>query len=228
MTTKTILCLANSVKRGNHCVAGIELLPGGAIGGWIRPISTGPEDAVLWQEQTYSNGGSAQVLDIMNVPLIAAQPEGCQTENWLLDPHQRWTRTGQLTAQHLRPFVQDPPTVFPNGWHTGPGWNDEIPNGIADAHAGSLVLLDVPAVEIRVFASQYDNRLKVQARFEHRGERYWLLITDPMIRAQYLPAGAGRYQLGPCFLCVSVGKPFPKKSGEICRYKLVAAVIRQQ
>ncbi|WP_404990043.1 dual OB domain-containing protein [Burkholderia cenocepacia] len=45
METKRIICLANSRKRAEHCVAGIEVLRGGRLGGWIRPIGSGWEHA---------------------------------------------------------------------------------------------------------------------------------------------------------------------------------------
>ena len=37
-TVKRIVCLANSRMPGGNCVAGKEVLVGGKIGGWIRPV----------------------------------------------------------------------------------------------------------------------------------------------------------------------------------------------
>ena len=69
---------------------------------------------------------------------------------------------------------------------------------------------------------------RVQANFQHRGIRYALWVTDPVIERDYKARADGTYTIGECCLCVSLGEPLQKQNGESCRYKLVAAVIQRE
>ena len=91
-TTKRIVCLANSRKRGGRCIAGKELLVGGLAGAWVRPVSNRENEAVDDGERQYRDGTEPAVLDVIDVPLIEARPKGHQQENWLLNPDHYWTR----------------------------------------------------------------------------------------------------------------------------------------
>ncbi|HIC7214030.1 dual OB domain-containing protein [Burkholderia stabilis] len=227
MVTKRIICFANSHKRGAHCVAGREILPGNVLGGWIRPIGTGPEDALLYAEQAYADGSSPRILDLLDVHLTDHRPAGCQTENWFVDTSQRWVRIGRYQPNDMAPLVESPETLFENVGDTYAGLNDEIPNVIADARPGSLMLIQVPQLEIHVIPGFNVGTTKVQARFEYRGARYWLTVTDPAIKAEFQPRGVGAHNLGECLACISLAMPFNPNDGPVYyRYKLVAGIVR--
>ena len=49
-TTKRVICLANSRKGGQRCVAGRELIEEG-VGGWLRPVSGSDGSIGLWERQ---------------------------------------------------------------------------------------------------------------------------------------------------------------------------------
>lgn len=227
MVTKRIICFANSYKRGAHCVAGREILPGNVLGGWIRPIGTGPEDALLYGEQAYADGSSPGILDLLDVHLVDHRPTGCQTENWLVDSTQRWVRVNRYQPADMLGLVENPETLFENVGDTYAGLNDEIPNVTADSRPGSLMLVQVPQLEIHVIAGFNAGTTKVQARFEYRGARYWLTVTDPAIVSEFKPRGIGTHNLGECLICISLAMPFNPNNGSVYyRYKLVAGVIR--
>ena len=61
---------------------------------------------------------------------------------------------------------------------------------------------------------------RVQGRFKHAGNRYYLWVTDPVYERQYLAKLDGDYQIGECFFTVSLGEPY----GGAC-YKLIASII---
>jgi hypothetical protein len=227
VVTKRIICFANSIKRGAHCVAGREILPGNVLGGWVRPIGTGAEDALLFGEQAYGDRTSPRILDILDVHLAEHRPVGCQTENWLVDSTQRWVKVGQYQPADMVGLVENPETLFENAGDTYAGLNDEIPNVTADARPGSLLLVQVPELEIHVIAGFHAGATKVQARFEYRGIRYWLTVTDPVVKAEFQPRGIGAHNLGACLVCISLAMPFNPNDGQVYyRYKLVAGVIR--
>lgn len=67
--TKKILYLANFRKEGGRCVAGKEVLSGGQLGGWIRPVSARTKEEISEKERAYKDGGTASVLDIIRIPM---------------------------------------------------------------------------------------------------------------------------------------------------------------
>jgi hypothetical protein len=226
---KRILCLANSKKMSGRCVAGREVLANGS-GTWIRPVSARPSEEVSEDERQYQDGSDPRILDIIDIPLIRHQPHACQTENWLLDPDYYWTRVRQVGWSELKHYVESPPTLWTNGRSTINGSNDEIPRADADALPGSLYLIYVPSLELRVFApgTAYNNpKRRVLADFRYRGVRYAFWVTDPVIERDYKALSDGTYQVGESYLCVSLGEPF-RKGEEEFRYKLIAAIIQRE
>lgn len=226
---KRILCLANSKKMSGRCVAGREVLAK-SPGPWIRPVSERASHEVSEDERQYDDGSDPRVLDIIDVPLIRHQPHACQTENWLLDPNYYWTRIRQVGWGELRSYIESPPTLWTNGRSTFNGSNDEILCPEADELPGSLYLIHVASLEIRVLApgAAFNNpKRRVLADFWYRGVHYAFWVTDPVIERIYKARSDGTYQVGESCLCVSLGEPF-RKGEEEFRYKLVAAVIQRE
>src|ERR1700680_4959168 len=91
---KTIICLANSRKIGGRSVAGKEIA-GGKIGSWIRPGSGRAGGGQSEEDRRFENGQEPRLLDIIRIPMIEARPQGCQTENHLIDESQYWTKEGE-------------------------------------------------------------------------------------------------------------------------------------
>lgn len=90
----------------------------------------------------------------------------------------------------------------------------------------SLRLLRVDRLELAVFAPGEafgNSKRRVQGRFSHAGRRYALWITDPTYERRYLGKINGRYELGACYLTVSLGEPY----NNAC-YKLIAAIIEAE
>jgi hypothetical protein len=75
-----IICLANSRKHGNRCIAGLER----ATRRLIRPVSTLCDGAIPPEAQRV-NGLDVSLLDVLEVPLADTGPDyGFQPENRLL------------------------------------------------------------------------------------------------------------------------------------------------
>jgi len=220
---KRIVCLANSRKDSGRCLAGKEWSTDADPGSWIRPVSDRLDEEVSEHERQYKDGSDPQILDIIDVPLKSATPKAYQSENWLLDPDQYWKHIGRATWNDLGRLADNPAVLWRNDSSTQAGLYDRVSESDAQKLDSSLYLLYVSKLTVIVFApgEAYGNsKRRVQADFKHRGVRYQLWVTDPLIERQYLAKDDGEYEVGECYLTVSLGKPH---KGDC--YKLVAAVI---
>jgi hypothetical protein len=62
-----IICLANSKKNGDRCIAGIDI----CTEKWIRPVSK-LQDGKIPVNRSLVNGKEPQLLDILDIPLVVA------------------------------------------------------------------------------------------------------------------------------------------------------------
>ncbi len=228
---KRIVCLANSRKEGDRCIAGKELLRSGEPGAWVRPVSDREDEAVNESERQYEDGAEPRllddrepkVLDVIDVPLHEARPKGYQQENWLLDPNRRWRRVACVGPNALDRLAEPAGPLWINGYHTNLGRNDRLPLERAGSLDGSLRLIRVGKLVLDVFApriEQGDFKRRIKGGFRHAGEDYRLWVTDPVCEHTYLNRPNDRYQLGECYLTVSLGEPYQGYA-----YKLIAAIV---
>jgi hypothetical protein len=224
-TVKRIVCLANSRKLNGRCIAGIEMI-GGHSAGWIRPVSDREHGEVSEYERQYENGSDPRGLDIMNVPLLDAQPKGFQHENWLLDPDHYWEKVGSATWGDLQELAEPLGPLWINGHSTYSGLNDKVPLSLAESLDSSLRLIHVERLTLSVFkpGEAFGNpKRRVQGRFLHDGTTHWLWITDPQYEREYLAQPDGDYEIGESFLTISLGEPH----NGAC-YKLIAAIFERE
>ena len=219
---KRMVCLANSRKLAGRCIAGRELA-GRQVGNWIRPVSARPGQEVSEYERQYEDGSDPQVLDIISLPVLKPQPDRWQTENWLLDPDRYWRKEGTWSWFDL-PALRDPVApLWIDGCHTYQGRNDRIPEESTRSLSGSLRLVHAERLQLAVFrpGEAFGNRKRrVQGRFSHAGVDYALWVADPVYEREYLAKLDGGYDLGECYLTVSLGELYQR-----FRYKLIAAII---
>ena len=223
-TVKRIVCLANSRMWGGSCVAGKELLIGGKIGGWIRPVGAIEGEGLPPWIRQYSNGSEPRLLDIIEVPVLDMAPAGHQQENWLVDESRSWTKVGDLSSKVL-PNLADPvDRLWIDEEGTTSGLNDRFAVEMADTIEDSLRLLRVAKLDLKVWQPGKDfgnETRRVYGRFWVSDTEYQLSVTDPEIEREYLAQPNGYCSIESCYLTVSLGKPY---KGDI--YKLIAAVMR--
>ncbi|MFI5521969.1 dual OB domain-containing protein [Streptomyces platensis] len=221
-TVKTLVCLANSRKNAGRCVAG--MVDEGSKQ-WIRPVSARPNREVSEDERQYADSSDPRVLDIIAVPLLRPQARSYHSENWLLDPHYYWVKTGRAEWDTLLTLEQHPKTLWTNGYSTFHGNNNRVLMEQAHTLRDSLKLIRVDCVTLQVHtpgAAFGDTRTVVDAHFCHAGCTYILRLTDPEYERTYLTKQEGTYKLSESFLTVSLGEPH-----EGYAYKLVAAIIER-
>lgn len=207
-------------------MAGREILESGQLGQWIRPISSRGDESV-WpsEQQYYGNAGYPKVLDELKVPLLQAKPDGCQTENWVLDAGKWWQKTGTSTWDVAASYAENSRILFVNAGGSKYGQNNEIPVTISETLPSSLTLIRVDEIEVRKFIPY--EKVKLIGRFEYNGIEYAFDITDPVIESEYHDKELGYYTIDESLLCISLSKPNTKTNGDGLdyRYKLIAAVM---
>ena len=228
---KRIVCLANSRKQKERCIAGKELLADGRPGGWVRPVSDRGDEAVSSFERQYRDHSEPRVLDVIDVPVLEERPNSYQSENWLLDPHPVyppvfWSKVCRVTLDDLPQFTDPAGPLWTNGHSSDKGRNDRIPLYLAHALDSSLLLIQVDRLELSTTKAQSKLRVqgrflyKLQGRFRYDGREYRLSVTDPIYEQAYGERPNSSYALDACFLTVSLGAPHKGYA-----YKLIAAII---
>ena len=117
MPIKRVVCLANSRKLNERCIAGIEIANGRPLG-WVRPVSSREHGEVPASDRRYQNHAEPRVLDVIDLPLLEPRPHTFQSENWLLDPERWWTKVDEVTPDQLEDFVDCAGPLWLNGRST--------------------------------------------------------------------------------------------------------------
>ncbi len=216
---KRIICLANSGKHSSRCVAGKEVA-GGQL--WIRPVSGRGRGEVSLEERRCEDGGEPQLLDIIDIPLVEARPDGCQQENWLLDPNTRWTRVRRFPESDLDQLLDPVESLWIDRTSARRSLNDRVPQSQEHKFRTSLRFIRVDELVLSVSYSRYKGSRQVRGQFRHAGESYDLVVTDPVVKDSYRNEPKGEYPYGPAYMTVSLTGLFQSRRA---RFKLIAAVI---
>ena len=223
---KTILCLACSRKMSGYCVAGKEV-KAGQYGDWIRPVSRRKDQEISETERRCAGGQKANVLDVLRIRFAAHVPVHHQTENHLIDGDQVWSRIGKATWDDVRSALDNlKGPIWANGYSSGHGLNDRVPDSIAKKFGSSLLLLEVSELQLSVAMESSPGRApkrKVRAHFRFSGISYVIAVTDPDWESSYKQKGDGDYLIGDAILCISLGEVF-----EGYAYKLVAGIFTKK
>ncbi len=223
--TKTLLCLANSYKTSGRCLAGVEVCQDGTLQ-WIRPVSAREHGEISEQERMYADGTDPRVGDILEIPLLRTSRHPFQSENHLIDPHRHWVFSRRAVERDIQRCQDDSGRpLWRNGSSSTYGKNDRVRENLAMPNEGSLRLIKVDQLEVRLEleTNRYGSKRKLRGAFVHAGVQYVLGITDPQLRRRYFFGPDGRYQIGPAYLCISLGDPWDGFA-----YKLIATVILPQ
>ncbi|WP_199246120.1 hypothetical protein [[Phormidium] sp. ETS-05] len=232
MPTFQIICLANSIKRGGRCIAGLKT----DGSGWLRPVSRKDDGTLDLPDYILDNYQEPQLFDIIEIECTHPSPEIHQPENWVIS-QKRWKFVGRPTRQMLRDVVN--PEIQRNvlsselfGNHS-----DRVDYELMQQNPVQKSLAFIkPTRIIWNIKEDAEGRKKYRVEFYLHNSRYNLSVTDPNWRAalENLPHGSNyaannvaQTNQGDIFLfTVSLGEPFqPNRQNKSFCYKLVAAVI---
>jgi len=225
--TVKIVCLANSRKISGRCIAGKEIDVDGKAGRWIRPISLRSSHEISEEERRYSNGETARLLDIIEIPCTQPVLKGYQIENMLIDDRFYWQHKGRIDWQSLKSMLDKPSPLWTNSFSTRYyGQNNRIPENLIDPQEGSLrlIALDQIVLSAGPKAPAFGNmKPVVRASFDFAGDHYCLDVTDPAVEATCLRAGSGEYVWDSALACISLGELWDGYA-----YKLVTSIITER
>ena len=201
---ETIVIFANSVKHGQHCVAGKNL----ATRQWIRPVAdvTGKE---LEHEQAKCRNPYGRFLvkplQKIQMELDANVPLPHQPENYLVTDKE-WIQTYKIEPEEVPSFLDYPEDL----WGQGNAIDADLVNRGVITIQQSLYLISVPELELY---KNEENKRRIE--FLYNGVNYDLPVTDPnfdeLLRREKEHHG---------FICVSLGEEYNGR-----HYKIVAAII---
>jgi hypothetical protein len=217
---KTFVCLANSQKWGQRCVAGVELtdFDGNSYSivqynsqpKWLRPVSKTTHGEVPTRVVN-----RIQLLDIVELEMVSEYPQGYQSENILFDE-----RSIKVIGQ-----VEQSSEEVARFQHTGLtnlfGNQDRAIHVHAIGHiTNSLVLIKPTSVKFD-WVTYPDGNSQLRATFLFGGVRYNLPITDLNFRARYYKNPKETIRHSDWYFTVSLGV----KYSDNFHYKLIAAVL---
>lgn len=220
---KTMICLANSRKMSGRCLAGRDF-KNGKSGNWIRPVSSREHQEISVGDRRYKDGALAELLDVVTIPMIKALPGTYQQENYLIADQYYWTKKGAATWEQIEQCldkVSGP--LWINGYSSGGGVNDRVPEAEAKKLTSSLLLVQPDKVQVVVAPKGDPNapeKRSVRVRFVLNGQQYDIGLTDAAMEEKYLKGKNGTFPIDKAILCISLGEPF---KGYV--YKLGAALI---
>ena len=225
--TKRFVCLANSRKNKERCVAGRELLKG-KVGPWMRPViaKTGFVDE---RSRLYAGGSEPQLGDV--IQLSVRKREGRldhQRENWIVNPQTRWQRVERFDWSRLKSLAEGTEPLFASAAVADDrhGHNNRIPEEDARQLTTSLRLIHVPNLEVLPVPNRAQ---RFDGRFWLGDIAYQLRITDPVFSEAESYSAYDR-TLGECLLTISLGEPYRHRTsrGPAYCYRLIAGIIERE
>lgn len=204
-----IICLANSKKYGDRCIAGIEI----TTGKWIRPFSN-LEYGQVPIKMCLIDGEEPKLLDILEIPL-ATTGSGYECENRSI-LHGKWQRVGRASLTDLIQYCEQ--QIIHSQWL------NFVPLSFIKAlpyHQRRSLQL-IRTIKVNVF--YYQNTGKWEASFTTTcGQIIRAKITDLALIEQL---NIGLTLKNECLVTLSLSQPWRKtESDDLACWKLIAAVI---
>ncbi|WP_446875984.1 dual OB domain-containing protein [Phormidesmis sp. 146-33] len=211
-----IICLANALKYGDRCIAGIDP----TTGSWIRPISD-LADGRITPDMRLIDGQEPEILDVLEIPL-KEEPSETALENRSLLPGV-WKRVGRVAPADVLHYCSHDAEILHN----------------AEKYVTVTALNALPLSERRTVQLVYAQEFSVSSKPKAQGGRSWkgsfvtktgkiltnAIITDPVL-IDHLETGHSLQT--PCLVTVSLGmphRPITGWQGDDPCWKLITGAI---
>jgi hypothetical protein len=204
-----IICLANSQKHRERCIAGVEI----STGKWIRPVSN-LDDGRVPLNVCLVNGEEPKLLDILEIPLAETSP-GYECENRLILPGE-WKCTEKASVNDLVNYCEDE-IIYSECLNSVPfSLLQELPS----KDRRTLQLVKTSRLDIH----KYEDTGKWEASLPLKnGQKMKAKITD-LALINRLNTGINLSQ--NCLITISLAQPWRKSQfEELACWKLIAAVL---
>lgn len=214
-SVKTIICLANSWKLGERCIAGIDI----DTGKWVRPVcdSLYPEDGKVPESVRLINGREPRLLDILEIPLAdTGNNFGFESEN-LSVLREDWRLNGRYLPYKLNKFCSETQYILHNSIRAvRPSYLQSLPQ----ENRQTLQLVR----SSRFSVTRVGDKWKGNITISNSQSLNNLTITDPFLVAQL---DTGYKPPETCFITVSLSMPWSPDDQEEEKpcWKLIAGVI---
>jgi hypothetical protein len=218
-----IVCLANSYKHDNRCVAGISLVSKN----WVRLVSSQVPGCLTVQQTCYADGKETGVLDVFEVELGTGCGSNCHPEDVFVtkrqwQPIRRFDQPSDI--KFLVENASQRPTILQ-------GYGDRVAAHRVEETPMSRSLELICPEDLWWWVREEKGKRKSRAIFRTSRTsriRYDFSVTDPawLDMLHHLPTGIHPHSLllsvqpRKTLLCVSLSEPFHG-----FHYKLVAGVI---
>ncbi len=227
--SKTLICLANSRRNQNHCVAGKEWADAGP-GQWIRPIHSEVHQEITTAEQAYEGGGCPTPGDLFRLTFERPYPDGNQTENHIIDQSEKWEAVRQASWAEIESCIDaGMDTIWTVGDSSAQGENDKILAKDRQSIRSSLMLVRPENFVLHV-AKEYNpydgkEKWKNRADFEFGNRQYRFVVTDTVMWSKYVERWEeADYELRDVIVCISM----MGTNIDTDTTKLVAAVLERK
>ena len=206
---RKLIILANSRKKGNRCIAGIDA----DTGEWVRPCFGTGEQGVPRRVRLVG-GMEPRLLDIVAVPLANDGPHrDIQPENRQIAPGP-WERVGKAALEEVAGYCQEGRLIL----HNAARWiHVSQLHKVAAEDRKSLCLIQAHTA----FSTErtHTGSQRVVATFAHGWSKYAIPVTDYEFEHAFPANGARECK---CLLTLSLGMPFERDN---CCYKFAAGII---
>ncbi|BBC26280.1 dual OB domain-containing protein [Pseudanabaena sp. ABRG5-3] len=217
---KRIVCLANSWKLKERCIAGIDI----DTGKWIRPVcdSLYPDDGRVPRSVYILNGNEPKLLDILEIPLAATGSNfDFESENLSIMKGQ-WKVIGKAKAQDITKYCDDDLILHNNSKFVSLEFLQSLPSD----KRKTLQLVKVSRLSVKSRQTSKDITQWLGTIVTSSGKKLSdIPITDPSFikKLEYGLQTNGQY-----LITMSLGMPYKPVDWEINEtpcWKLIAGVI---
>lgn len=166
----TVICLANSKKEGERCIAGIDV----RTGQWVRPVSRHTSKGEVPFRERQVAGQEPQLLDLIVMDLAHEGPTGFEychaKENRWIDPTP-WIKLGAASVADIRRYLAcDNQILHSRSKYAPPGIIEAKPLSLRS----TLELREVRALQLEQAGGKWKATLTTTEGIDLRG----ISVTD--------------------------------------------------